>query len=676
MKRLLVILPILLPVLAYAEVTSGVAGSYLTKSSATATYLQKSGGAVSGQLTVGSIVTSSAPIVYGSYDSDSGATLGFRVYDTSFDPTCRSMEYGNNRLSIGNIDNCVGDGNLDGETYYYSSGLPVVAIGKSIYNSGVSFAKGYAFSWTDGTSADTWYTETIVQSSTPGIVAIGGGSSAPHDNRAPGGIQLRDRLQNYYAQIQSSQTMSSSYTLLLPDKPGIIGQTLEIESVSGSSLSIVFGTHFSTVTVSSNAILSGATFYHNAPTKMDNLNVTTLIASSVTVSGQLTTGSLKGGVGGSDTQVQFNDGGNFGGSAGLVYNKTARTLDMPDGGTGTSAISVGDDAGNGTITAGDKTHTGLYCYLSAQGGVVCDDGGSQVTVAPAGLFLSNETFLTPGQLHFNQNGSIVLSGPEMGGTGDDLYVSRGGQGLLSIGGGVWTGASGGIKLFGGDPSTNYTNFVVLRSSSSNFNSPGALTNSTYTLPTAMPTSTLPMVSDSNGYMAWSSTLAIRSLAVSSNAILGNATYYANGVVVGATINGISACQKYAITTSGGYWTINTVQDAALAAGLTQTITIGTNLIPANGEIMSLRIKHSTAFSGASITAMTVSAGDGTTTNIYAPDFNVFQSTANTTLWTDGGAMTTTSAQHSLTATFTSVGANLTAIAAGAVDIWACIRVLP
>ena len=139
---------------------------------------------------------------------------------------------------------------------------------------------------------------------------------------------------------------------------------------------------------------------------------------------------------------------------------------------------------------------------------------------------------------------------------------------------------------------------------------------------------------------------------------------------------VPACTKFTVTTSGGYWTVNAVQNAALTAGLTQTITVGTNLIPANGEITSLRIKHSTAFAGTSITAMTVTLSDGVTEGIYAPAWDVFQATGNNVLWVDGGAFTTTAAANSLTATFTAVGANLSAISAGSVDVWACVRTLP
>jgi len=39
-------------------------------------------------------------------------------------------------------------------------------------------------------------------------------------------------------------------------------------------------------------------------------------------------------VGGTDTQVQFNDAGSFGGDAGLTYNKTTDTLNV-------NGVSVG-----------------------------------------------------------------------------------------------------------------------------------------------------------------------------------------------------------------------------------------------------------------------------------------------------------------------------------------------
>ena len=49
-------------------------------------------------------------------------------------------------------------------------------------------------------------------------------------------------------------------------------------------------------------------------------------------------GAAGGGIGGSDTQVQFNDGGAFAGDAGLTYNKTTDTLTI----TGDLAVNGGD----------------------------------------------------------------------------------------------------------------------------------------------------------------------------------------------------------------------------------------------------------------------------------------------------------------------------------------------
>ena len=61
---------------------------------------------------------------------------------------------------------------------------------------------------------------------------------------------------------------------------------------------------------------------------VENLN----IDGSVTLNGSTITtwptGSGSGTPGGSDTQVQFNDGGAFGGDAGLTYNNTTDTLSV------------------------------------------------------------------------------------------------------------------------------------------------------------------------------------------------------------------------------------------------------------------------------------------------------------------------------------------------------------
>lgn len=104
------------------------------------------------------------------------------------------------------------------------------------------------------------------------------------------------------------------------------------------------------------------------------------------------------------------------------------------------------------------------------------------------------------------------------------------------------------------------------------------------------------------------------------------------------------------------------------AGLTNSIELLS--LPAKGIIKAGIIKHSTAFSGGSISAYTVSVGITGTLEKHIPAFNVFQSV--------GGSafaiyslfdIESFSAATSIKVTATSVGANLDQATAGAVDIW-------
>jgi hypothetical protein len=77
--------------------------------------------------------------------------------------------------------------------------------------------------------------------------------------------------------------------------------------------------------------------------------------------------------GGSDTQVQFNDGGIFGGDADLTYNKTTNKLtaggdvELNDGGTFTTTLQTVTPTANRTISFPDATGTiGLVAGSSGQ----------------------------------------------------------------------------------------------------------------------------------------------------------------------------------------------------------------------------------------------------------------------------------------------------------------------
>lgn len=95
-------------------------------------------------------------------------------------------------------------------------------------------------------------------------------------------------------------------------------------------------------------------------------------------------------------------------------------------------------------------------------------------------------------------------------------------------------------------------------------------------------------------------------------------------------------------------------------------------IPQAGVIMFVYVHHTVPFAGTGITGMTVSLGVlGGSATAFTSAFNVFQAAANTTYQLTTGPLTTTIAAQSLTANFTSTGANLSLATAGAVDIYLC-----
>ena len=96
---------------------------------------------------------------------------------------------------------------------------------------------------------------------------------------------------------------------------------------------------------------------------------------------QVGAGGGGGTPGGSDTQVQFNDGGTFGGDAGLTYNKTtdeltlAGDINLDDGvGGNTTTIQAVTPTQNRTISFPDATGT-VALVAGSTGQVTYNDAG-------------------------------------------------------------------------------------------------------------------------------------------------------------------------------------------------------------------------------------------------------------------------------------------------------------
>lgn len=102
-------------------------------------------------------------------------------------------------------------------------------------------------------------------------------------------------------------------------------------------------------------------------------------------------------------------------------------------------------------------------------------------------------------------------------------------------------------------------------------------------------------------------------------------------------------------------------------------------LPARGKVWAVNIKHSTAFSGGTLSAMTVSVGDSSSPTLYATAFDVFQA-AGDTAFQDGPAspnfVSSTWAARDVFARFTATGDNMNNVTAGSVDIHVCWLVLP
>lgn len=129
---------------------------------------------------------------------------------------------------------------------------------------------------------------------------------------------------------------------------------------------------------------TGQTSFTNGQLLIGNTTGNTLAKATLTAGNNISvtngTGSitLAATAAGSDTQIQFNDGGtNFGGDSGLVYNKTTNTLtvDVVDIGTGAGNIAtntaIGDQALDANTTGLENVAVGLRALTSNTTGDYC-----------------------------------------------------------------------------------------------------------------------------------------------------------------------------------------------------------------------------------------------------------------------------------------------------------------
>lgn len=121
-------------------------------------------------------------------------------------------------------------------------------------------------------------------------------------------------------------------------------------------------------------------------------------------------------------------------------------------------------------------------------------------------------------------------------------------------------------------------------------------------------------------------------------------------------------------------------DLTATAGLVQTTTLLANpgsggtatfQIPQGGVAMGVKVHPTVAFAGPSISAATISVGvTGSVTGLTSA-YDVFQAVTATVVQETAMFKSTSISAIAVTYTFTVVGANLTVLTAGSVDVYIC-----
>lgn len=144
----------------------------------------------------------------------------------------------------------------------------------------------------------------------------------------------------------------------------------------------------------------------------------------------------------------------------------------------------------------------------------------------------------------------------------------------------------------------------------------------------------------------------------------------------ATLNGSSLVAQDPATTALPKWAKYTVAATAFtAAAAAEDIELFS--LPARGVIEKVVLKHTTAFSGGSLSALTISVGITGTLTKYSATFDAFQATGDTVFsfnnlpnTEDFGAAT------SIRAAAVATGDTLDNVGTGSIDIWVLTSVLP
>ena len=272
----------------------------------------------------------------------------------------------------------------------------------------------------------------------------------------------------------------------------------------------------------------------------NNVTVTTGSNGAITISAEMNAAAL---VAGSDSQLQFNDGGAFGGDSGLTYNKTTDTLTV---------------AGDVAVNGGDLTSTAATFNLVNLGVTTLNLGGAATAVA-----IGAATGTTTVNNGLTVTGAAALNGNVTVGDASADTVTVNGTTTFA-GSGVTTTFAGDVAVNGGDMTSSAATFNLVNAGVTTLNLGGAAT--AVAIGAATGTTTVNNSLSVNGNTtlgdAASDSLTVNGAATFNQGLSGSLTKLADGSSYLVAGNNVSI-----VTGSNGAITISTQADiTSVSAG--------------------------------------------------------------------------------------------------------------
>ena len=275
--------------------------------------------------------------------------------------------------------------------------------------------------------------------------------------------------------------------------------------------------------------------------------------------------------GGSDTQVQFNDGGNLGGDSGLTYNKTTDTLTSGSiSTTGLEVKTVGGDEGGqidfGLAATNTTLNSGVAIDIFQNRLRMFEKGGTS-----RGVYID----LTSASAGVGTN--LLASSASPGGSDTYVQFNDGGSAFGGDAGLTYNKTTdsltitGDLAVNGGDITTSTTTATIFNSTATTLSIGGA-TSSTINIGATGGTSTIDLNSN-----------ILREVELRSYFETKATPTYTGGMTQSLTVD-LSAGNVFVYTTTGSISTINPTNipsKANIAVGFTLVLTCGNSLYSVN-----------------------------------------------------------------------------------------------